>query len=535
MFIDQAGELGVAFRHDPGLSGHLYMPEILGAGAALFDADGDGDLDLLLVQSQVAEPASAAAGSRLFRNEWVETGSLNFVDVTAQSGLHTRCYGTGVTAGDIDNDGDIDLYLTCWGANELWRNEGGLRFVEIGAQSGTDDPSWTGTANFFDFDGDGLLDLYVGNYLEYSPAIHKDCRAASGKLDYCGPLTHSPAPDRLLHNQGNGRFADVSGASGMASGTHAPALGVVASDFNGDGRLDLYVANDAYANGLWIQQADRRFVDEALLAGAAVNVDGQPEASMGLDAGDYDGDGDDDLIMAHLADEKATLYAAVSPGLFEDRTLPSGLGQITRGYTGFGAAWIDYDNDGWLDFMVVNGRVRMDPAQIADAASFPYAQTMLLLRNQGDGKLSNVSARSGAVFAEERVSRGAAFGDLDNDGDLDVVVNNANDQPFVLINQIGQAQAWAGVRLVDYGRDAQGARAIYTRSDGRKLARRVRVDGSYASANDPRLLFALGQDAKLGNLDVVWADGGRERFASDRLQAGGYTELTRGSGEAPAP
>lgn len=513
------------------------MPEILGAGAALFDADGDGDLDLLLVQSQVdgQEAASAASGSRLYRNQLTEKGALSFADVTLESGLHTRCYGTGVTAADFDNDGDVDLYLTCWGANELWRNEGGLRFVEVAAETGSADPAWTGTAAFFDYDRDGWLDLYVGNYLEYSPAIHKDCHAASGQLDYCGPLTHQPAPDRLLHNEGGQRFIDVSGASGIASGAHAPALGVVAADFNGDGRLDLYVANDAYPNHLWIDQGKGQFVDEALLAGAAVNVDGQPEASMGVDAGDYDGDGDDDLIMVHLAEEKATLYAAAGAGIFEDRTLPSGLGQISRGYTGFGAAWIDYDNDGWLDFMVVNGRVRMDPAQTARAADFPYAQHMLLLRNQGDGRLSDVTAVSGPVFAEERVSRGAAFGDLDNDGDLDVVVNNANDRPFVLINQIGQDQPWLGVRLLEHGRDAQGARAILTRGDGRRLARRVRVDGSYASANDPRLQFALGAGKPVGQLDVTWADGTREAFAVERLLPGSYTDLVRESGEANTP
>jgi len=512
------------------------MPEILGAGAAVFDGDGDGDLEVLLVQSRGADAStSATGGSRLYRNLLLESGQLHFEDVTTQSGLRTRCYGTGVTAGDFDNDGDVDLYLTCWGANELWRNEGGLRFVEVGAETAADDPAWTGTAAFFDYDRDGWLDLYVGNYLEYAPAIHKDCHAASGQLDYCGPLTHQPAPDRLLHNEGGKRFVDVSGASGIASGAHAPALGVVADDFNKDGLLDLYVANDAYPNGLWMNQGQGQFVDEALLAGAAVNVDGQPEASMGVDAGDYDGDGDDDLIMVHLADEKATLYASMGKAVFEDRTLSSGLGQITRGYTGFGAAWIDYDNDGWLDFMVVNGRVRMDPAQTARAVDFPYQQHMLLLRNQGEGRLSEVTAVSGPVFAEERVSRGAAFGDLDNDGDLDVVVNNANDQPFVLINQIGQEQPWLGVRLLEQGRDAQGARATLTRGDGRRLTRRVRVDGSYASANDPRLQFALGAGAPSGKLEVVWADGQHEQFPLDRLVLGSYTDVARGSGEPSSP
>lgn len=532
IFVDAAAELGVDFRHDPALSGERRMAEILGAGAALIDFDGDGDLDLLLVQSRPQGDAGGG-GSRLYRNLLIESGQLGFEDVTATLGLETRCYATGVTAADFDNDGDVDLYITCHGGNELWRNDGADGFTEIGAASGTDDAAWSAAATFFDVDGDGLLDLYVGNYLDDDPATRKTCRTPAGVPDYCGPLTHAPAPDRLLRNLGNGRFEDVTARSGIASQGHAPALGAVAADFDGDGRLDLYVANDAWPNRLWINQGDGRFIDTALVAGVAVSADGQPEGSMGVDAGDYDGDGDDDLFMVHIAEEKATLYAAVGPGVFEDRSLASGLGTMTRGYTGFGTAWIDYDGDGWLDLLIVNGRVRMEGA-VDDSDPFPYAQPMLLLRNRGDGRFEDASARGGEVFREARVSRGAAFGDIDNDGDLDVIVNNANAAPFVLLNQIGQDAPWLGVRLIEHGRDAHGARAGLALDDGRIQWRRVRVDGSYASANDPRLLFAPGPAAGPSGLEVIWADGSRERFAGDQLAMRAYTTLRRGEGTGPA-
>jgi hypothetical protein len=527
VFLDQAAALGIDFQHDPVLSGDLLMTEILGAGAALVDIDNDGDLDLLLVQSRPARADAENGGSRLYRNHLVEDGELRFEDITEAAGLQTGCYGTGVAAADIDNDGLVDLYLLCEGPNQLWHNRGDARFIEIGVASGTADPAWSTSASFFDFDADGLLDLYIGNYLDYAPATRRPCRSSAGVPDYCGPLTHPPAPDRLLRNLGNGRFEDISARSGIAASGHAPALGAVAADYDGDGRQDLYIANDAWPNRLWINQGDGRFADQALLAGVAVNTDGQPEGSMGVDAGDYDGDGIDDLLMVHLADEKATLYAASGAGLFEDRTLASGLAALTRGYTGFGTAWIDFDHDGWLDLLIVNGRVRMEANAPASDEDFPYAQEMLLLRNQGDGRFTDHSAHGGPAFALTRVGRGAAFGDLDNDGDVDVVVNNANAAPFVLINQIGQAQEWLGLHLREHGRDAVGARAGLALSDGRVLWRRLRVDGSYASANDPRIQFGYPRGLSVEGLTVVWDDGSRSELAPARIEAGAYTTLTR--------
>lgn len=528
VFLDQTAELGIDFQHDPVLAGEMLMTEILGAGAALVDIDNDGDLDLLLVQSRpLAADRGAGGGSRLYRNLLIESGELRFEDITGVSGLQTGCYGTGVAAADIDNDGLVDLYILCDGPNELWHNQGERRFVEIGAASGTADPAWTTSASFFDIDADGLLDLYVGNYLDYAPATRRPCRTTAGIPDYCGPLTHPPAPDRLLRNLGGGRFEDISAPSGIATSAHAPALGAVAADYNGDGRQDLYVANDAWPNHLWINQGDGRFADQALLAGVAVNTDGQAEGSMGVDAGDYDGDGSDDLFMVHLADEKATLYAASGPGVFEDRTLASGLAALTRGHTGFGTAWIDFDHDGWLDLLIVNGRVRMEANAPTGDDPFPYAQRMLLLRNDGDGRFVDAGAQGGPAFALERVGRGAAFGDLDNDGDVDVVVNNANAAPFVLINQIGQGQGWLGLRLREQGRDAHGARAGLALSDGRVLWRRVRVDGSYASANDPRIQFGFPPSLSVQGLTIQWADGSRSQLTAPKLRAGAYITVRR--------
>ncbi len=551
LFKDVAAESGLDFTHWNGMTGEYYFPEMTGQGAALLDYDNDGDLDVYLVQGALLGPGEKRADAlfpyqgswppsdRLYRNDLSvppEGGKrniaasgerLSFTDVTADSGLAKIAtgYGMGVAAGDVDNDGFTDLYVTNYGPNQLLHNQGDGTFRDVTATAGLGDPAWSTSAAFFDFDRDGWLDLFVTNYVVFDVARNPRCFAPSSRRDYCGPSAFPGVADRLWRNQGAGGlgFEDVSVRSRVAA-QKAAGLGVVSADFDGDGWLDLYVANDGEANHLWLNQQDGTVRDEALLAGVAVNREGQPEASMGVSAADFDGDGDDDLFMTHLMSETNTLYVN-DGGLFEDRTLETGLAAGSLAFTSFGTAWLDVDNDGWLDLMVANGAVKVLEELAAKGDVYPLDQPNQLLINAGGRRFEDASARAGAAFQAAEVSRGAAFGDLDNDGDVDVVLCNNNGPARLLRNQVGQEQAWLGLRLVGTGggRDMLGARAEVKRAGGGALWRRVRTDGSYCSANDPRLVFGLGGGAKIEAVRVHWPDGSVETWPAPEL--GRYSTL----------
>jgi hypothetical protein len=535
VFVDRAAAWGLDFRYQNGMTGELYFPEIMGGGAALFDSDNDGDLDAFLVQGHpLAKGGSPSKGGRLFRNDLIAEGKRNaeprFMDVTEASGIRALGYGMGVAAGDFDNDGRVDLYLANFGSNQLWRNKGDGTFEDVTAKAGADDPRWSVSASFVDLDRDGWLDLYIANYVDFSVESNVRCYAASSRRDYCGPSSFQPVPDRLLRNRGNGTFEDVSVRSGIARKA-GPALGVVAADLNGDGWQDLYVANDGAPNFLWINQRDFTFREEALFAGAALNAAGQPEASMGVTAGDMDGDGDDDLFLTHLTGEKNTLYVNLGDGLFEDRTAAAGLAAPSLAFTAFGTLWMDYDNDGWLDLLTANGAVRLldDKARQGDA--YPFAQRAQLFRNLGKGRFAEVpGGEAGAPFRDEAVGRGVAFGDVDNDGDTDALIVNSNGPARLLVNQVGSRRPWLGLRLVGRpsGRDLLGARVTVFRKGAPALVRRASTDGSYASANDPRVLVGLGNASEVEKVRVDWPDGRSETFPPPPL--GKYTTLVQGEG-----
>ena len=540
IFTDAAPDLGLDFTHFNGMSGRRYLAEIIGPGGALLDYDADGDLDAYLVQGatigeggeeEATSPSAGARSDRLFRNHLEEGGHLRFSDATAAAGIAADGYGMGVAAGDFTNDGLPDLYVTNFGANQMLRNNGDGTFTDVTLAAAADDRRWSTSAAFVDYDVDGWLDLYVGNYVDFSPAVHKSCYSPAGVEDYCGPLTYQPYPDRLLRNRGDGTFEDVSAFSRITT-EYGGALGVIAADFSGDGWPDIYVANDGMANQLWINRGDGRFDNQALMSGTAFNAQGIPEGSMGIDAGDMDGDGDDDLFMTHLAEETNTLYRNQGGAFFEDDTIEAGLGAPSRGFTGFGTAYLDYDNDGWLDLLAVNGAVRVIETLVQAGDPLPLHQTNQLFRNRGKGRFEEVSSAAGAVFALSEVSRGAAFGDVDNDGDTDVLVLNNSGPARLLVNNVGQRNAYLGLRLVggEGERDQFGARVGCTLGDGRTLWRRVRADGSYCSSNDPRVLFGLGAAATVRHLDVLWPDGTRERWDGSSLELNRYHTLERGSG-----
>jgi hypothetical protein len=520
-FVDVTAQSGLDFVHVNGAGGDLLLPEVIGAGGALFDYDNDGDLDLFAVQGV------ASQSSRLYRNDPGSGGSprFRFTDVTERSGIVATGAGMGAATGDVDNDGWTDLYVTYLGANRMFRNKGDGTFADVTARAGVDDDRWSTGATFFDYDGDGWLDLFVTNYVHFRPDMKRQCFSAGSARDYCNPVVYDPVADRLFHNNRNGTFSDVSARAGFIR-SPARGLGVLAADFSGDGWIDLYVANDGDPNQLWINQGGAGgFREDALLAGVAVGRSGRAQGSMGIDAADVDGDGDEDLFVTNLDNEANTLYRNIGRGLFEDRTVELGLFKL--GFTGFGTRFLDYDNDGWLDLIVANGAVRHLTSQ-AGKDPYPLKQRSQLFRNDSGRRFVDVSAAGGTAFAQLQVARGVASGDLDNDGDPDVVVFNNSGPARVLMNEAGSRQHWIGIRAIDgrYKRDAAQARIVLTKPKGGDRTRRIQTDGSYASASDPRVLFGLGTDASSQTIRVHWAGGAVEEFRG--LDADRYWILESG-------
>lgn len=536
IFKEVAEKTGLKFQHYNGMTGKFYLPEITGSGAALFDFDNDGDLDVFLVQGNTFEPntkpgdtlfpwrGSEPPRGRLFRND-LAAGKLSFTDVTQQSGIVANGYGMGAAVGDVNNDGLPDLYLTNLGSNQLYLNKGDGKFVDVTKESGTDDPRWSTSASFFDYDRDGWLDLMVVNYANFTVANSPDCYAATTARDYCTPRVFRSPGNRLFHNKGNGVFEDVTVAARVDK-EFGHGLGLVAADFNDDGWIDVYVANDGDPNQLWINQKNGTFANEALLAGAAINRNGQAEAGMGVDAADFDGNGTDDIFITHLMDETNTLYVNMGQALFEDRTREAGLGMPGRRFTGFGTFFFDYDNDGWLDLFVANGAVQLIPELVRRKDPFPLGQPNQLFRNTGKGSFIEVVDQLGAELQLHEVSRGAAFGDVDNDGDTDVLVTNNNGPVRLFLNEVGNRNHWLGLRLVGKtGGDVLGARVEIAIAKDNVLRRRTRTDGSYLVANDPRVLAGLGAATRVQSVRVRWPDGAVEEWKD--VPVGKYTTLKR--------
>jgi hypothetical protein len=555
-FVEVSAQTGLNFTHVNGASGRFYYPEILGPGVALFDYDNDGDLDVYLVQggrlgrdhsAQGGDAASdQAPGGRLFRND-LATGpdgrpQLRFADVTRESRILATGYGLGVAAGDVDNDGWVDLLLTNFGANQLWRNQGDGTFVAAAGAGFGDDERFSVSAAFVDYDRDGWLDLYVANNVDYTMANETTCPNPAGRRDYCPPQIYGGRPDQLYRNQRNGTFADVS-AKVLIGGRFGPALGVSTADFNGDGWIDIFVANDGEDNLLWLNQRDGTFRETALVAGVAVTAEGKAEASMGVDAGDWDNDGDEDLIITELTGEGSNLYVNDGAAKFRDAGAASGLSALSLPYTGWGTAWFDYDNDGWLDTFAANGTIVANENGAGEP--FPYAQRRVLLRNSGSGRFEHVTEKAGKAFQQPESGRGAAFGDVDNDGDVDILVGNAAGPVRLLLNQIGSRRHWVGLRLVGHEgtrHDMLGARVAVLvgrpsqgRLDGgperpalqeRALWRRARADGSYGSANDPRVLVGLDDSTTPVRVRVLWPSGEQEEWTDVPIDR--YTTLGQG-------
>ncbi|MFN0006378.1 MAG: CRTAC1 family protein [Planctomycetota bacterium] len=528
-FVDRTRGLGLDFRYEAGDTGKFHLPEVMGAGVAMLDADGDGDLDLFFPDGNLDPVTGAASGGfadRLFRNE----SSSRFVDVSGSSGLSDGGYGMGVAVGDIDNDGDQDVLVTNLGGARLYENVGSGSFRDISAAAGVDVPGWSSSAAFLDYDRDGLLDLYVARYVAYDPEI--SCRVNAGRADYCSPRNFEAVCDVLLHNEGERRFRDVSAAAGITA-ARAPGLGVVCADLDDDGWVDVYVANDGAPNQLWINQRDGTFEDLAWQMGAAVNLAGHAEAGMGIVVADLDGDLTLDLFITHLVGESNKLYKNLGGKRgFQDATGSAGLASSSIPYTGFGAAAMDVELDGDLDLLVVNGRVTRsepNPFSIAPPPWDRLAESKLFYVNDGKGRFTLDREHAGELATAVEVSRGVAVGDLDADGDLDVAIGNIESPARVFFNEAPRAGRWLIVRAVDprYRRDALGARVVVA-AGGRRFLRPIESSSSYLTSRDPRAHFGLGPVAAVESVEIAWPDGMRESFAVGCVDCA--VELRRGEG-----
>ena len=506
-FRDIAPAAGVVFRHVNGASPAKHFAETMGSGGLFFDYDGDGWIDIFLVDGgSQADPAiSRTARHRLFRNR--QNGS--FEDVTAKSGIRHTGYGMGACAGDYDNDGRTDLYVTNSSASTLYRNAGGGSFTDVTAAAGVGATRWASSCGFLDFDRDGDLDLFVTNYVTMGKNAGRVCRGGTPAVRvYCHPLNFDGTQNTLYRNNGKGTFTDIVAQAGIGT-FRGNGLGVAIADYDDDGLVDVFVANDAVPNFLFHNDGKGRFTETALGAGVAVASDGQARAGMGTMFGDYDGDGRVDLVVTNHETEMHSLFRNVGGGLFADATVPSGVGPATVPYVGFGVVFFDYDNDSDLDLAEVNGHVIDNVAQVRNGGR--HAQKRLLLQNTG-GRFRDVSAQSGPAFAAESVGRTLASGDIDNDGDVDLLVTNNGGRAELLRNDGGNRANALLIRLAGEksNRDGIGARlriTLGTSSGTRTVVRDVASGGSYQGQNDLRVHVGLGDRTRAERIEIRWPSG----------------------------
>ena len=474
-FRDGAAASGLRFRHQPGAQGKFYLPEIMGSGAALCDFDQDGDLDAFLIQG------APGSSNRYFRNELIPSGKLTFRDVTAEAGLTQSGIGMGAAIGDVDNDGRADLLVTYLGRNVLYRNNGDGTFADVTNEAVALDGRWSTSAAFFDYDRDGWQDLVILNYIDYSIATNQRCFAPNGDLDYCTPRVYRPAEAQLFHNE-QGRYRKVDKAFAAALG---PGLGVTVVDANDDEWPDLFIANDSMANHLWINQRNGTFTEQALGHGVAYGEEGVVKAGMGVAPGDYDNDGREDLLVLNLMREGASLFRNAGTGNFVDVSLATTIHAQTFPFTGFGAGFADFNRDGLLDLFLANGAVTRREEQRGQP--YPFLESNLLLTQAG-GRFAGVKV------GEPGVSRGAAFGDVDNDGDVDVLVNVNNGDARLLLNTQPGGN-WLAVSAPGPGLGL-GRRVEVTAPGLPKQVRVIRTAFSYLSASPPVAWFGLGKAEK---------------------------------------
>ena len=515
-FTDQTTASGIDFHHVSGGLEKKYILEAKGGGAGFFDYDNDGDLDLYMVNGATLDTyqMKSGPGNVLYRND----GKSSFVNATAESGVGDAGWGHGCAVGDIDNDGYRDLYVTNYGGNVLYHNQADGSFSNITTTAGVGGNRYSSSAAFFDYDNDGDLDLYVAHYVAFDidnmpdEATRKKLCVFLGGPVYCGPGGMPGTPDILYRNEGDKTFSDVTLDSGIDQTGDYYGLGVIPEDYDNDGDLDLFVANDTTPNLLFQNNGDGDFTDAALLAGVAYNADGDEEAGMGVDFGDVDNDGDADLIVTNFFAETNTLYRNDGTGGFTDYTVLAGLASPTLHFVGFGTRFFDYDNDGYLDLFIANGHVYPHVSLVP--AGGTYRQSNQLFRNMGEGRYVDVSAQSGPGLRLEKASRGACVGDYDNDGDGDVLVANMNDLPTLLRNDGGNRLNSIIIQVFGTrsNRDGVGTR-IRLKTAGETQYRTVNGASSYLSHSDIRTHVGLGTSTQADLIEINWPDGSIDSIA----------------------
>ncbi len=535
-FRDRTLEAGIDFVHYNGKTEEKYMVETMGSGGGFFDFDGDGALDLYLLQGAPL-PGSPTAPVPLRNTLYRNDGHGRFIDVTEDAGVAGSGYGMGMTAGDVDNDGDVDLYVTAFGPNLFYRNRGDGTFEERTGEAGLETAGWSTSAAFADYDSDGYLDLYVARYVDFALDNHKFCgNQAKGIKAYCHPDVYDPVPGILFHGRGDGTFEDRTREAGVYVEDEGKGLGVVWGDYDNDGDSDLYVANDSMRSFLFRNEGGSRFTDVTLLAGVGYSADGKTQAGMGTDMADYDGDGYLDVTKTNLDFEYNSLYRGGAAGIFSDESYQSGVAEVSLNFVGFGTFFFDFDNDGLLDIFVANGHI-IDNIHLFNSVS-TYREPNFLFANQGGGVFREIGASLGDAISRENVARGAAPGDYDSDGDLDVFVTRCGEAPLLLENDGGNRRKSLSVRLVGRAsnRDALGARAtLRSASSAGTLSteafREVKSGMSYLSQGGVDLHFGIAEGSVPKALEIRWPSGARDVVESP--EAGGLLLLVEGAGRIP--
>ena len=548
LFRDVTKEIGIDFIHVTGREGTYFFPEIMVGGGTFLDFDHDGDLDIYLINGNYQHDGQDGPGplpdtNRLFRQE--EDGK--FVDVTERSGLGDTGYGMGVAVGDVNNDGYPDVYVTNYGPDRMYLNRGDGTFRDVTIEAGIENLRWAASASFVDYDRDGWLDLYVTNYVDYFPS--RKCASRDGRIDYCSPSAFSGTIDQLYRNTtGDGKedvsrvaFEDVTASSGVGRG-RGSGLGVTITDMNNDRWPDLFVANDGNANFHWINAQDGTFRDEAILQGNAYDSQGRSQADMGIAQGDIDGDGHQDIFITHLAGESNSMYMNEQSAGFRDASVSGGVGVPSYPLTGFGTVLADFDHDGDLDLSVVNGRVVLPKVppnypgtkNVEGMSEFwwQFAEPNQVFLNDSTGKFEPVYSPKDSFINSNGCSRAMCAGDVDNDGDVDLLVVNASATAQLFLNEAEKRGNWIMIQAVDPargGRDALGA-IVTVKAESRKWIRQMTPGSSYLSSHDPRLHFGLGEVEKVDEIEIIWPDGSAEQFPGSEAKR--LLVLKRGEGEA---
>jgi enediyne biosynthesis protein E4 len=507
-FTDVTAQAGIHFKHNNGAFGKKYLPETMGSGACFLDYDNDGWQDILLINS-MDWPGHQTAKSypALFHNN--QNGT--FTDVTKQAGLALETYGQGCAVGDYDNDGNVDIYVTAVGSNHLFRNLGNGKFVDVTAKAGVADPGFSSSALWFDYDNDGKLDLFVAHYIEWSIETDQYCSLDSKNKSYCTPQRYKGQSATLFHNRGNGTFENVTRRAGLYDPT-SKSLGVAMLDYDNDGWMDLLVTNDTEPNKLYHNNHDGTFTDVAIAAGVAYGDAGTVRAGMGTDAADYDNSGWQSLVIGNFTNEGMALYHSDGSGLFTDEAPATGIARISTKSLTFGTFFFDYDLDGLPDLLAVNGHVSDDVSVVQP--NVKYAQPPHLFRNLGKKKFEEVTAKLGSALPRPIVGRGAAYGDFDNDGDLDLLITTNNGPPRLLRNDNGNQNDMLRVKTVGTrsNRDGIGAKVTVKTSKGARLFGMVKTGSSYLSQSELPLTFGLGKPeaGKTVSLTIVWPSGQKD-------------------------